>query len=191
MIANNMVILVWLVLVITGSMGGCECQRDVMVDDGPQIERPTMAEIDPHAERPYTQFSSDLRTDDVSLNKFVERALKICEEGDYDAFRQLFGTTYTPTEQKAFERVWHNVRDIRVGSLNFGKNDSNVYYLHAMVRLRKPDRKKRQERDIVVTIFKEAGDWHLGPAPKEVVEKVLEINQQTDSEQRPSAVNPP
>ncbi|UCD27855.1 MAG: hypothetical protein JSV03_12215 [Planctomycetota bacterium] len=189
MIAKNVFRTLWAAFLIAGIMGGCECQRDVLVDEGPEIERPTMAEINPHAERPYTHFPSDLHTQDVSLNKFIEKALTICEEGDYDSFRQLFGTAYTPTEQKAFERVWHNVRDIRVINLKSDKKKQKVYYLHAVVRLRKPDKKERQRGDLVIIIFKEAENWRLGPAPKEIVNQVLEIDEESENAEKRSILN--
>lgn len=175
MLSRTIVRLVLGVLTVGGSMGGCECQRDVLVDEGPVIEQPSMADRDPHAERPNTHFSSDLHAEDVGLNKFVEKALAICEQGDYDAFRQLFGTAYPPTEKKAFEDVWRNVRDIQVGKLQGEKTNSEVYYLYAVVRLRKPDRKERTKRDLVLTIFKEEGEWKLGPASNEIINNVLKI----------------
>ena len=173
MISRIIVRLVSGMLVVTGSMGGCECQRDVLVEEGPVIEQPSMVEMDPRAERPRTHFSSDLHTEDVSLNKFIEKALTVCENGDYDSFRQLFGTAYTPTEKKSFERVWRNVRDIQIGKLGSEKQNSDVYYLHAVVQFREPDSQERTKRDLVLTIFKEAGEWKLGPASKEIINKVL------------------
>lgn len=173
MIAKKIVIFIWAILFVTGSMGGCECQRDVLVDDGPEIDLPPISKVNPEAERPYTHFASDLHTDDVSLNKFVENAMKTCEDGDYDAFRQLFGTAYTPAVYEDFKNVWHNVRDIQVCGLGDDTQKKETYYLHVKVRYRQPDSKGRLIRDAVVIIFKEAGEWRLGHATKDIINKVL------------------
>ncbi|MHC4444786.1 MAG: hypothetical protein ACYTF1_11725 [Planctomycetota bacterium] len=175
MLSNNIVRLVFGIFAVAGSMGGCECQRDVLVADGPEIEEPTMVELEPHAQRPMTHFSSDLHTEDVGLNKFVEKALTVCEQGDYDSFRQLFGTAYAPPEKQSFQRVWHNVRDIQVGKLLSARSNAELYYLHAVIRFRETDQKERTNRDLVLTIFKEEGDWRLGTASKEISNRILRI----------------
>jgi len=170
--------IIWGMLLTSCIMGGCECQRDVIVDEGPTIDKPALADVNPQVERPYTHFPSELHTEDLGLNRFVENALKTCEKGDYDAFRQLFGTSYTPTEYEAFDRVWRNVGEIRVKGLGTDKTKTDSYYLYAVVKLRKADDKDRVRRDAVLTIFKESGEWRLGPAPKEIVQKVLGNNQE-------------
>ena len=174
MTVNNIVRVAWGVALVAGSMGGCECGEDVLVKTGGRIDRETIAEKDPQAPRPGVVFPKKALTDDTTLNEFITKALEVCHRGDYDGFRQLFGTAYRPPDQRSFERVWAGVRDITVASIRGpGRETPPEYYAHAVVRLRQPDRKDRQKRDVVVKVFREAGDWRLGEAPKEIVRKIL------------------
>lgn len=175
MIATKMVKIIGVAAAVAGSLGGCRCGRDVKVDEGVQIDRPAITEEEPGADPPKTTFPQRWRQDDATVNRFVQDALRICAHGNYDAFRELFGTDYSPPGERDFTRVWHNVREIRVASLRRDprREGPGEYYLHFVVRLRQPDRKSRERRDVVVRLFQEAGRWRMGQAPREVVDKVL------------------
>lgn len=162
-----------IVAVVGSSMGGCRCDQSTSTDQGPRIETEKIVEKSPQAPRPEVVFPERWHSTDASVNAFVRQALQVCAEGDYDGFRQLFGTTYTPPDQAEFERVWYAVRQITVAGFYRGQQDPPEYYLHAVVQYRGPDRKGRTRRDAVVAIFQEAGQWRLAPAPTEVVRKVV------------------
>jgi hypothetical protein len=163
-------------LSIGGSMGGCECQRSA--DEDVSIEVPKITDKDPNANRPLVYFPSRCQTEDITLNKFIEQALVVCAQGDYDGFRQLFGTSFTPPSKTDFERIWYNVVNVEVVSTHPGKQEPPEYYVHAVVRLREPDRRNRSQRDAVVAIFKEADEWRMAPPSKEFVRKVLMADSQ-------------
>lgn len=173
MTANKVVKLIWAAAMLAGSMGGCECQRDVAAVDDSAIGVEPITKQEPNAPRPDTHFPRNLQTDDPAFNKFIDHTLSVCEAGDYEGFRQLFGTTYSPTGQADFFRVWHGVQDIQVKAIYPGRPDPKEYFVHAVVRLREPDRRGREKRDAVLWAFLEAGEWRLGPAPKEIVGKVI------------------
>jgi len=173
MIVNKTVTLVWAALLAAGSMGGCECGRDVLVEDGVQLEHEKIIDKAPQAPRPDVVFPRGTLTGEPSLNKFIERALSVCADGDYDGFRRLFGTAYRPPDQADFEERWHGVQGIEIRSVDLGKEDPPEYYVHALIRLREPDRKGRRKLDAVVRVFREGEAWRLGEAPKEVVERIL------------------
>ncbi len=173
MTARNVVKLVCAAAIAAGGMGGCKCRQDVGTGDEPRIETTPIAEEYPDVPTPKIDFPARWHSEDTTLNAFIDHALKVCGEGDYDGFRQLFGTEYTPTGRSDFERAWHAFSDIKVTRLFRGPQDPPAYYLHVVVRRREPDRKGRRQRDAVVMVFREAGDWRLGPAPKEIVRKVL------------------
>lgn len=160
------------------SMGGCECERstseEITLDDEVRI----VTKSDPDAERPETYFPSRLRTDDESLNRFIDHALKVAHEGAYDDFRVLFGTAYNPPSYEDFGRVWHGVREIRIVSVHPFRRDPQTYLVHIEVTLRAPDSRGRTRRDTVVEIFREAGEWRLGAPPKEAIAQVLAADSQ-------------
>jgi hypothetical protein len=156
-----------------GSIGGCECSRDVAVNPDTQIDLPPIAEEYPEVPRPAVSFPPECRQKDATLNKFIQDALTICHRGDYDAFRQLFGTAYEPTSELDFKDVWSNVADITVCQVHADKRDPPRYYVvFAKVRLRKADKKDRREREIPIMVFQEGGRWRLGPAPSEVIDRM-------------------
>jgi hypothetical protein len=168
-------------LTALASVGGCECEKstseEVTLDDEARI----VTQSDPDAARPETYFPSRLRTDDESLNQFIDHALKVSHEGAYDDFRVLFGTAYNPPSYDDFAKVWHGIREIRIVSIHpFRRNprDPQTYLVHVEVTLRAPDSRDRTRRDTVVEIFREAGEWRLGAPPKEAIARVLAIDSQ-------------
>jgi len=173
MITKNMVRIVGIAIIVAGSTGGCKCGRDVIVEDA-MIDDVPLVEEKPDANPPRVNFPRSSQTDDVILNRFIEEVLMACERGDYDKFRQAFGTAYNPTSREDFRLYWENVETITVAGVypNQQKKDSPEYFLHTVVRLREPDRKGRQTRDAVVVLFKELGEWRLVPATNEIIRRV-------------------
>jgi len=166
--------LIWSMALAAGSIGGCECSRDVAVNEDTQIDRPPIAVENPEEPRPAVSFAPECRQKDATLNKFIQDALTICHRGDYDAFRQLFGTAYEPTSESDFKRVWSNVAEIAIRQVHADdKQDPPRYYVvFAKVRLRKADKKDRRERDIHIMVFQEGEQWRLGAAPSEVIDSI-------------------
>jgi len=156
------------------------CSRDAAVDDGPEINKPPISVEDPEAPRPAVNFPAHLRQKDPTLNAFIEKVLEICYRGDYDAFRQLFGTAYQPTDEKQFRQVWYNVGNVDVILVQDGRQKEPHYYVLAKVRLRTP-RNGRQERSVPVMVFKEAGEWRVGPPPKAAIEELRALETQPAS----------
>jgi len=173
MLVRKLLKVAWTASLAACSIGGCECSRDVAVNEDTQIDLPAIVEENPEAPRPAVSFSPECRQEDPALNKFIQDALTICHRGDYDAFRQLFGTAYEPTSESDFKRVWSNVEDIAVREVRADKRDPPRYYVvFAKVRLRKADKKDRRERDIPIMVFQEGGRWRLGSAPSEVIDRM-------------------
>jgi hypothetical protein len=173
----------WLAVgfVAVGGMGGCRCGRDVGVNDEESLARDTIVDKNPQADRPNVNFPSSLMTEDVSVNKFIQQALDVCYRGDYDGFRQLFATSYKPTGQDDFERVWHGVRSIEVVRVEkHPRKEPPIYFVHAEVQLRQPDRQGRKRRDVVVMVVDESGEWRLGIAPAEIAKAMIAVDNQPE-----------
>ena len=173
--------ILWVALLAGTLPGGCRCSRDVAVDEGPEINKKPIIEENPEAPRPGVLFPAEFRQDDASLNAFVERALTVCYQGDYDAFRQLFGMTFQPPAEAEFKRVWHGVKSIEVTRIQAGPQKEPHYYVLAKVLLRAPDQKGRQERTVPVMVFQEAGQWRLGPPPQEAIDLLRASQTQPES----------
>jgi len=136
----------WVATLVGSTLGGCKCGRDVAV--------------------------ARLHLDDPSFNQFVTQTLEVCRRGDYDGFRQLFGSAYEPTSEAKFVKVWSNVKAIEVRRIVQGPQETPHYYVYARVRLREPDRKQQDERDIWVTVYRESGRWRLGVPSQEIIEQL-------------------
>jgi len=164
----------WATVLLAATLTGCECQSDEGLGGGAVIDIEAIVDKDPHAPRPRTDFPKEHQTQDPEVNRFIEHMLEVCERGDYDGFRQLFGTAQTPTGQDDFETVWKNVEKIRVMGLYPDRPDGpESYYAHAVVGLREPDRKGRHQRDVVVQLFSEASEWRMGPASAEIIDRIM------------------
>lgn len=165
--------------------GACDWTGDDGADEGVIDLKPIGDEV-PAAERPMVEFNC--LTDDPSMNQFIRQALTVCAEGDYDKFRQLFATSYPPPEYDSFKRIWQGVEGVFIRSVHGpypGKENRPTYYVHAHVRLRKPDSKNRTKRDAVVAVFKELDEWRMGSAPPGVIEKILAASTQPAGTTRP------
>jgi len=178
---HSLLRMLWAAALVGFLTGGCRCSRDAAVDDGPEINKKPIIEEEPEAPRPGVLFPSHLRQPDPTLNAFVEQVLTICYQGDYDAFRQLFGTSYQPTGEVEFRRVWHGVRSVEVIRIQAGPQKEPHYYLLAKVQLRAPDRRGRRERSVPVMVYKEGGQWRVGPPPQGVIDELRALETQPAS----------
>ncbi len=172
-------------------LGGCRCGRDINVSDGPEINKPPLSKEDPDAPRPAVLFPPALRQTDPTLNAFIERVLTICSRGDYDGFRELFGSAYEPTREEQFKKVWYGVESVEVAQVQVGPEKQPHYYVMAQVRLRKPDRKGREDRSVPVMVFKEAGEWRVGPPPQGAIDRLRALESQpATAPSQPAATGP-
>ncbi len=159
-------------------LAGCRSDEENL---GAEIDKAKLAEAKPTAERPRTYFPPSCQQADQQLNAFIQRILKTCEEGDYDGFSQLLGTTETPPSYDDFGRLWMGIREIAVKSVRTSQEEPPQYFVHAIAKLRKPDTDNRNERDIVIRIFREMGEWRIGGAHKDIARKILVADTQPDS----------
>jgi hypothetical protein len=191
-IHQKLACLAWVVAVTFACTG---CRRGSETDEA-EIDVPTIVEQDPTADRPSVDFPPSCQQADAKLNAFITQVLKVCEEGDFDGFCQFMGTTERPPSQDDFKRLWHGIGRISVKSVRGTESEPPQYFVHAVARLRKPDNEKRTERDIVIRVFKEADEWRISGAPKEIVRKVLAADSQPasapegDGAVRPAASQP-
>ncbi len=180
-------IVLLLLSAVTSACGGCRCGREPAPDET-EIDVKDIVARQPDVDRPRVDFPTSLQSDDPTLNEFIRRALGICERGDYDGFRQLFSIHTTPTSQKDFERVWLSVQEITVAGVYAARGSPDIFFVHAIVRYREPDRKGRLTRDAALAVFKENGHWRIGPAPTGIIRKMRAAAAQVSSGEVPGGL---
>ena len=127
-------------------------------------------------------FPDALKVDDDSVNRFVTHAMTVCASGRYEAFRLLWSAREEPLPRGEYERGWQAVQRIRVrlvqkiklagrkGEASNAAAPQVAYVVCAAVHLdtsllagrRKPD------RNVVVLVLQEQGEWRLARAPAKV-----------------------
>jgi len=135
-------------------------------------------------------FPAALRTDDPSLNKFIDDVLGFCARGDYGMYRLAVGSQYEPLPRKNFERAWHAVKEVRVrkvirvhepttrpaasAPVEIREELRNpIYCVHGTILLR-DNQRPRPVREVVVLVIKENGEWKLGPpAPAAIKQRIM------------------
>ncbi len=160
-----------LAVLLLAGLAGCKRQASADADD--EINKQKLIVTEPTVEPPAVIFPEQLKTDDVTVNEFIRKALEACRQGDYDMFRQLFGVTEQAPTGAQFDHVWKDVKEIAVRRIYTGKQQPLDYYVHVVVLLRQPDKYERTERQAVIWVFKEGDNWHLAPAPSEIQGKIL------------------
>lgn len=137
------------------------------------INTPAMINAHPEIPPPEITMPADQRPDDPAVAAFIDRALDVCRRGDYDGYRELFGSRYEPTPLPDFRRIWRQVASLEVLKIHRVPPAQPQFYLvENRVKLREKDRRGREEVYLPVMIFQESGQWRLGPVPEELRERL-------------------
>ncbi len=128
-------------------------------------------------------FAPRTRVEDESVNAFVEQALRVTTARDYEEFRLLWSATDEPFARRQFDAGWDSgvrkividvlqkMRDPRTNEIFYGMQAQAV-----LERDRLERRNEKAERQIVLVIRRENGQWRLSHAPDEVRRVVREIH---------------
>jgi hypothetical protein len=176
-------------LLAAGGAAGCRDRSsaaDTQPSDAEEVDR-----INPRgAEPPEVIFPAALRTDDESLNRFIDSVLGFCVKGEYGSYRLAVGSQYEPLPRKNFERAWRAVKEVRIRKIlrvyepttraaDPSRTDVReelkhpIYCVHGTITLRDTQR-TRPVREVVVLLIKEHGEWRLGPpAPLAVKHRIM------------------
>lgn len=153
--------------------GGLACRPDT---DGPP--KGTQEDQVERKREDLLVFPEALRVADAAVNRFVERAMRVCGDGDYDKFRLLWTAREEPLPRNEYDQGWQAVRKIRIRALQVfrldeGARDSTgqgdiVYILAAGVSL-DPDHpagRREPERSVILNVVREHDQWRLARAPR-------------------------
>ena len=178
------------------------CGAGVLGSAGCQPDEPTGSDADASDQQaPATKlvFPEEIRVADASVNTFVEHAMGVCSNPDYQAFRLLWSVREQPLTRDEFEEGWLAVKEIRVRALDKVKLTSatgqgeeslqTVYALYAEVALDPTHEAARKDprREVVLMIVPEHGDWRLAKAPKRMRAWMTDkVKGSTNGAERPS-----
>jgi hypothetical protein len=125
---------------------------------------------------PTFDFPVACRTDDASLNAFIERFFSACSEGRYEDYRLLCSRYTQPLSREQFRQSWDRVQSVHVievaprasdvptdpGDASGGRKDSKSLAWKLTARVAFDETVQPSERTVGVVIFYEEGQWVLG-----------------------------
>lgn len=160
--------------------------------------------VDPITQRtapPLVEFPDWIRTNDASLNEFIDKLLQHCVRGEYGLYRLAVSTKFEPLGRTQFEKAWHAVERVQIRNIRLIHQPTTrhwdpartdipeelkhpIYCVHGTIYLRElPGRQllKKPVREVVVLVVKENGEWKLGPpAPADVKRDVMGVQDSGD-----------
>lgn len=154
----------------------------VMFTDDPTLDPeavfPDVVVLD-LSKRPGFDFPESIRTMDLSLNRFIDRFVRVCMEGKYSEFRLMLSSRAgDPIVARRFESMFNALKQVRILSvqevpLPAGFAEGPVYVMlaeydlkeHAVVRGVATERRR-------LAIMRENGEWRIGPVPRELAERL-------------------
>lgn len=169
------------------SVVGCKGKSPTTTDRSGLLE----TDIDTKGDAPSVVFPAECHTADESLNAFVEDLLKRCVEGQYGSYRAAVASQIDPMNKYTFERAWHAVKEVRIREIRLVYTPppegvpperaeqrpellGPIYCAHATITLRQVKPPHRPEREVVVLIIRENGEWRLGPpAPARLKHEIM------------------
>lgn len=186
---RNMLSVLFAAAMAMAGLTGCRGRSAASPDSQPAESE----EVDPIHQRgapPEVIFPAALRTDDPSLNQFIDDVLSFCVKGEYGRYRLAVASQYEPLQRQHFERAWNAVKEVRVRKImrvhqpttrqaDPSRTDIRpelkgpIYCAHATITLR-DDRRTRPVREVVVLLIQENGEWKLGPpAPSAIKHRIM------------------
>ena len=161
----------WVAALAVGGMACSDEPAGGAADADRHLETIRMA---PGSEPPRFVFPESVRTDDESLNAFVERFAQICIDGEYDKYRLTVRRRSRPVQKDDFENIWHNIEEIHIEHI-LPLPDADVgpgprYALFANIRLRPGQ--TESEKLVVMQILREGGEWVIDVLGQEEMDLV-------------------
>ncbi|MBK8267479.1 MAG: hypothetical protein IPK83_03920 [Planctomycetes bacterium] len=128
--------------------------------------------------QPRFVFPEELRSTDLSLNRFIDRFFRLCATGKYPEVRlmlsQRSGESLPPNR---FESMFNAMKEARIMAIkrlpDVPKQDGPAYVLVAEYDLESHALKTQKANNVVrLLIRKEEGEWRLGPVSRDIMAKI-------------------
>ncbi len=167
--------LVALAVLMVSAVAWVMLTQDDALDPGKAF--PALIHIDP-TKRPNFIFPESVRTYDLSLNRFVDRFIRICMEGKYADFRLMLSSRAgDPIVARRFESMFNALKQVRILALEelppLPHIGGPVYLMMAEYDLEDyaVTRGNPTER-VRLAIAKENGEWRIGPVPSDTLARL-------------------
>ncbi len=141
--------------------------------------------IVPPDKMPRFVFSDEVRTYDLSLNRFVDRFLRVCSEAKYSEFRLMLSRrSGDPVLAQRFEKMFIVLKEARIESVkrlpDVPEIQGPAYLLTATYDLEDHALKAKKTGHVVrLAISREEGEWRIGPIPAEALARLRAYEQAT------------
>lgn len=122
-------------------------------------------------------FPDELRTADLSLNRFVDRFFRICAEAKYSEFRLMLSQmTSDRVPPDRFESMFHALKEAEILDIkkmpDLPELEGPVYVLKTRYELEDYASKGKADNIRRLAIRRENGEWRLGPIPSDWLAKL-------------------
>lgn len=139
--------------------------------------------IVPADKMPKFVFSDEVRTYDLSLNRFVDRFLRVCSEARYSEFRLMLSRrSGDPVLARRFEKMFIVLKEARIESVkrlpDVPEIDGPAYLLTATYDLEDHALRAQKVGHVVrLAISREEGEWRIGPIPADALARLRAYEQ--------------
>jgi len=141
--------------------------------------------IVPDDKKPRFVFADEVRTYDLSLNRFVDRFLRVCSEAKYSEFRLMLSRrSGDPVLAQRFEKMFIVLKEARIESVkrlpDVPEIQGPAYLLTATYDLEDHALKAKKTGHVVrLAISREEGEWRIGPIPAQALARLRAYEQAT------------
>lgn len=140
---------------------------------GPTKPEPTALTATPQPalkKRPTYTIPRELLNEHAEVGRFVIQFLETCYAGDYQGYRNLVGRAFNPESEERFRTIYEAIESIVLDSIEvvdvsdipppaYLVISSVTFDPEHTVSLRRPHRR------LAILVFREEGEWRMGPAP--------------------------
>lgn len=182
--------------ILCGLLVCCGACDDRTADPEPDPMELLTEPIESTEKPPELIFPAAVRTEDASVNTFIDNLLSACAKGQYGLYRLAVASQYDPMAQRHFERAWHAVKQVEIRGVECiytppaaeklaQRPDLReelrhpIYSVHATITLREGF--DRPTRELVVLIVKENDEWKLGPPASPAIKHRM-VGDQSDAD---------
>ncbi len=155
---------------------GCSREADILGGGSDQDHDVIRMSGDP----PAFVFPDDVKTDDPSVNAFIEEFGRICIEGEYDKYRMKVCRRSDPVSKEDFEQVWHNISEIHIWKMFALPEPKGMptrrYAVFAKVKVEQS--REEPEKLVVLQVLRELGKWVIDVLPSEELDLLFAVASQ-------------
>jgi hypothetical protein len=154
----------WLVL----GLALCGCKPTREMPEEADISPPLVDSSDEPP--PVLDFPAAVRTDDLSLNEFIEHVFEVCRAGRYEDYRLLHSRYEKPLSRASFKELWERVESITVEGVEalpdeLGREDGARPNWRVTARMTYLLDEEMAERRVRFVVSWEGQRWVVGRPP--------------------------